>query len=44
VERIKSHPLVSRDIAVHGYIYDVATGRLNEVAEAKPRRAASAAG
>ncbi|MCL4853703.1 MAG: hypothetical protein KJZ78_20295, partial [Bryobacteraceae bacterium] len=36
VERIKSHPLVPADIAVYGYIYDVATGRLNEVKQAKP--------
>ena len=33
VQRIKSHPLVPKSIAVHGYIYDVATGRLNEVKE-----------
>jgi carbonic anhydrase len=31
VERIKSHPLVPKNIPVHGYIYDVKTGRLNEV-------------
>jgi carbonic anhydrase len=31
VQRIKSHPLVPADIAVYGYIYDVATGTLNEV-------------
>ena len=31
VERIKSHPLVPKDIPVHGYIYDVATGRLEAV-------------
>lgn len=34
VERIKSHPLVPQNISVYGYIYDVATGRLNEVAGA----------
>jgi carbonic anhydrase len=33
VQRIKSHPLVPKSIAVHGYIFDVATGRLNEVKE-----------
>ena len=33
VQHIKSHPLVSKSIVVHGYIYDVATGRLNEVKE-----------
>ena len=36
VERIKTHPLVPANIAVYGYIYDVATGRLNEVKQAKP--------
>jgi carbonic anhydrase len=33
VQRIKSHPLVPKNIPVHGYIYDVKTGRLNEVRE-----------
>jgi carbonic anhydrase len=33
VQRIKSHPLVPKSIPVHGYIYDVKTGRLNEVKE-----------
>jgi carbonic anhydrase len=37
VERIRSHPLVPRDIAIYGYIYDVASGRLNEVKEATRR-------
>jgi carbonic anhydrase len=31
VRRIREHPLVPRNIPVYGYIYDVATGRLNEV-------------
>ena len=34
VQRIREHPLVARDIPVHGYIYDVRTGRLVEVPEA----------
>ena len=34
VERIKAHPLVPKHVAVYGYIYDVATGRLVEVGEA----------
>ena len=34
VARIKAHPLVPKHIPVYGYIYDVATGRLNEVREA----------
>ena len=34
VTRIRNHPLVPASIPVYGYIYDVATGRLNEVPEA----------
>ena len=34
VARIRSHPLVPATIPIHGYIYDVRTGRLNEVPEA----------
>jgi carbonic anhydrase len=34
VQRIRSHPLVPASIPIHGYIYDVRSGRLNEVAEA----------
>ena len=34
VERIRNHPLVSRNISVYGYIYDCKTGRLIEVPEA----------
>lgn len=34
VARIKAHPLVPGRIAVHGYIYDVKTGRLIEVPDA----------
>jgi len=34
VARIKTHPLVPKHIAVYGFIFDVATGRLNEVTEA----------
>jgi carbonic anhydrase len=41
VARIKSHPLVPKDIAVYGYIYDVATGTLVEVPEAAGRRDAA---
>ena len=40
VQRIKSHPLVPKSIAVYGYIYDVATGRLNEVKEPADKSAA----
>ena len=31
VKRIRSHPLVPRDVPVYGYIYDVKSGRLIEV-------------
>jgi carbonic anhydrase len=34
VTRIRNHPLVPGTIPIYGYIYDVATGRLNEVPEA----------
>jgi carbonic anhydrase len=34
VARIRSHPLVNKSIPVHGYIYDVKSGRLVEVPEA----------
>jgi carbonic anhydrase len=34
VRRIRSHPLVPRNIPIYGYIYDVKTGMLNEVKEA----------
>ena len=34
VTRIRNHPLVPSDIPVYGYIYDVKTGRLDEVPEA----------
>lgn len=35
VRRIRNHPLVPRDIAIYGYIYDVKTGRLLEIPGAK---------
>lgn len=34
VQRIRSHPLVPKNIPIYGYIYDVKTGKMNEVAEA----------
>lgn len=40
VERIKNHPLVPAGIPVYGYIYDVKTGRLIEVASATKAGAA----
>ncbi len=35
VRRIRYHPLVPKDIAIFGYLYDVKTGRLTEVSEAR---------
>jgi carbonic anhydrase len=35
VQRIREHPLVPKNIAIFGYIYDVKSGRLVEVPEAK---------
>jgi len=34
VRRIRNHPLVPSDIAIHGYVYDVHSGQLIEVAGA----------
>jgi carbonic anhydrase len=31
VRRIREHPLVPANVPIHGYVYDVKTGRLNEV-------------
>jgi carbonic anhydrase len=41
VERIRTHPLVPRSIPIYGYVYDVTTGLLHEVAEASRRGAAA---
>ncbi len=35
VQRIRNHPLVPESIAIYGYVYDVKTGRLVEVPNAK---------
>ncbi len=44
VSRIRNHPLVPGNIPIHGYIYDVTSGRLVEVPEAmKAGRAREAA-
>ena len=43
VKRIRAHPLVPRDVPVYGYIYDVKTGRLNEVKAATEAGKAAAA-
>lgn len=34
IQRIRGHPLVPKDIPIYGFIYDVRTGKLNEVSEA----------
>lgn len=34
VRRIRGHPLVPGDIPIHGYMYDVTTGRLMNIPEA----------
>jgi len=34
VTRIRAHPLVPDDIPIYGYIYDVKSGRLNEIKDA----------
>jgi carbonic anhydrase len=42
VRRIREHPLVPKTIPVYGYIYDVRTGRLNEVKSASEAGKAAA--
>jgi carbonic anhydrase len=37
IQRLRSHPWIPKHIAVRGFIYDVKTGRLKEVAEAETR-------
>jgi carbonic anhydrase len=34
VEKIRNHPLVPKSISVYGYIFDVASGKLNQVSQA----------
>src|SRR5881397_1842717 len=34
IQKVKSHPWVPKQISVRGFVYDVKTGRLREVAEA----------
>ena len=34
VKRIRTHPLVPASVPIYGYVYDVATGKLNEIPEA----------
>ncbi len=42
VTRIRTHPLVPKNIPIYGYIYDVKTGKLIEVPAATKQGAASA--
>jgi carbonic anhydrase len=42
VRRIRSHPLVPKHIPIYGFIYDVKTGKLDEVAEASAAGRAAA--
>jgi carbonic anhydrase len=41
VERIRQHPLVPEIITIHGYIYDVGTGKLREVPQSRETRRAA---
>jgi carbonic anhydrase len=41
VRRVRTHPLVPAGIAVHGFLYDVRTGRLNAVGPSRGLEAAS---
>ena len=34
IDWLRNHPLVPRDIPIYGYLYDVKTGRLDEIPEA----------
>lgn len=38
VEKIKSHPWVPKHVSVRGFVYDVKTGRLNEVTHDAARK------
>jgi len=42
VDRIRSHPLVPKAIPIHGFIYEVTSGRLVEVPQATERGRAAA--
>ena len=33
IQKVRSHPWIPKSVSVRGFIYDVKTGRLNEVAE-----------
>jgi carbonic anhydrase len=35
IQKVRSHPWIPKQISVRGFIYDVKTGRLKEVLEAR---------
>jgi len=41
IEKVKAHPWIPKDIPVRGFVYDVKTGLLNEVAEKRTGAAGS---
>jgi carbonic anhydrase len=41
IQKVKAHPWIPKDIPVRGFVYDVKTGRLNEVAEKRTGAAGS---
>jgi carbonic anhydrase len=40
VEKIRSHPWIPSSVVIRGFVYDVKTGRLNEVQAGEVKRAA----
>jgi carbonic anhydrase len=38
IQKLRSHPWVPRQVPIRGFIYDVKTGRLNEVSGAQVKR------
>ena len=42
IQKVKSHPWVPKQISVRGFVYDVKTGKLKEVAEPRPTSARGA--
>jgi carbonic anhydrase len=41
IQKLRVHPWIPKDISVRGFVYDVKTGRLNEVAEKRTGAASS---
>jgi carbonic anhydrase len=40
IQKVRTHPWIPQQISVRGFIYDVKSGRLNEVSAVEARRAA----